>query len=209
MLKTRIKASQVTNLTDSRYFAAREVEWLGFNLDAGTENFIHPQNIKAIKEWLEGPKIVGEFGMQDSNEIKAAIDFLGLDVIQVGMYADTGSLAFQDITIIKEIVIEKDTDYYDLRSNLESDSANVDIFLLNYSKNKLSWSSIASKQNALKELCDKFKIILSIDFELDQLNEMLEKVQFYGLSLKGGEEEKVGFKSFDELDEIIDALEVE
>ena len=96
MLKTRIKASQVTNLTDSRYFAAREVEWLGFNLDAGTENFIHPQNIKAIKEWLEGPKIVGEFGMQDSNEIKAAIDFLGLDVIQVGMYADTGSLVFQD-----------------------------------------------------------------------------------------------------------------
>ena len=209
MLKTRIKASQVTNLTDARYFAAREVEWLGFNLDAGTENFIHPQNIKAIKEWLEGPKIVGEFGMQDSKEIKAAIDFLGLDVIQVGMYADTGSLAFQDITIIKEIIIEKDTDYYDLRSTLESDSANVDIFLLNYSKNKLSWSSIASKQNALKELCDRFKIILSIDFELDQLNEMLKKVQIQGLSLKGGAEEKVGYKSFDELDEIIDALEVE
>ena len=50
---------------------------------------------------------------------------------------------------------------------------------------------------------------MSIDFELDQLNEMLEKVQIHGLSLKGGEEEKVGFKSFDELDEIIDALEVE
>lgn len=209
MLKTRIKASQVTNLTDARYFAAREVEWLGFNLDAGTENFIHPQNIKAIKEWLEGPQIVGEFGMQDSSEIKAAIDFLGLDVIQVGMYADTGSLAFQDITIIKEIVIEKDTDYYELRSNLESDSPNVDIFLLNYSNNKLSWSSIASKQNALKELCSRFRIIMSIDFETDQLNEMLETVQIDGLSLKGGAEKKVGFKSFDELDEILDALEVE
>ena len=60
-----------------------------------------------------------------------------------------------------------------------------------------------------KTLCDRFKIILSIDFELDQLNEMLETVQIHGLSLKGGEEEKVGFKSFDELDEIIDALEVE
>jgi len=209
MLKTRIKASQVTNLTDARYFAAREVEWLGFNLDSGTDNFIHPQNIKAIKEWLEGPKIVGEFGMQDSNEIKAAIEFLGLDVIQVGMYSDTSSLTFQDVTIIKEIVIEKDTDYYELRSNLESDSANVDLFLLNYSTNNLTWSSIDSKQNALKELCNRFKIILSIDFEPGQLHKMLETVQIYGLNLKGGAEEKAGYKSFDELDEILDALEIE
>jgi phosphoribosylanthranilate isomerase len=209
MLKTRIKASQVTNLTDARYFAARGVEWLGFNLDAGTENFIHPQNIKAIKEWLEGPKLVGEFGMQDSSEITAAIEFLGLNVIQVGMYADTSSLNLSGVTVIKEIVIEKDTDYYDLRSVLESGSANVEIFLLNYSKNNISWSSISSKKNALKELCSRFKIILSIDFEMNQLHEILESIQIHGLNLKGGEEEKIGYKSYDELDEILDALEIE
>jgi phosphoribosylanthranilate isomerase len=207
MLKTRIKASQITNLTDARYFAARDVEWLGFNLDPGTENFIHPQNIKAIKEWLEGPKIVGEFGMQDSNEINAAIDFLNLDAVQVGMFADTSLLELKDATLIKEIVIENDTDYYDLRTTLESESSSVDIFLLNYSKNNLSWNSITSKHSTLKDLCNRFKIILSIDFELDQLNELLQTVQIHGLSLKGGEEEKVGFKSYDELDDILDALE--
>jgi len=209
MLKTKIKASQITNLTDARYFAARGVEWLGFNLDSGTENFIHPQNIKAIKEWLEGPMIVGEFGMQDSSEINAAFDFLDLDAVQVGMFADTSSLELKDATLIKEIVIENETDYYELRSTLESESANVDIFLLNYSKNNISWASLASKQNALKELCDRFKIILSIDFNLDQLTDILEAVKIHGLSLKGGEEEKVGFKSYDELDEILDALEIE
>ncbi len=209
MLKTRIKASQVTNLTDARYFAARGVEWLGFNLDSGTENFIHPQNIKAIKEWLEGPQIVGEFGMQDISEITAAIDFLNLDAIQVGMFADTSSSMLRDITVIKEIVIEKNPDYYNLRSNLEAASANVDIFLLNYSKNNLSWESISTKINTLKDLCTRFKIILSIDFELAELTEILEAVSIYGLSLKGGEEEQVGFKSFDELDEILDALEIE
>ena len=209
MLKTRIKASQITNLTDARYFAARDVEWLGFNLDAGTDNFIHPQNIKAIKEWLEGPKIVGEFGMQDSSEINAAIDFLDLDVVQVGMFADVSSLELKDALLIKEIVIEEETDYYDLRTTLESDSANVDVFLLNYSKNNLSWNDIAFKQATLKELCNRFKIILSIDFELDQLNEILETLQIHGLGLSGGEEEKVGFKSFDELDDILDALEIE
>ena len=176
MLKTRIKASQITNLTDARYFAARDVEWLGFNLDAGTDNFIHPQNIKAIKEWLEGPKIVGEFGMQDSSEINAAIDFLDLDVVQVGMFADVSSLDLKDAKLIKEIVIEQETDYYDLRTTLESDSAHVDIFLLNYSKNNISWNDIASKHQALKEICNRFKVILSIDFELDQLEEILQTI---------------------------------
>jgi phosphoribosylanthranilate isomerase len=209
MLKTRVKASQITNLTDARYFAARGVEWLGFNLDAGTENFIHPQNIKAIKEWLEGPKLVGEFGMQDNSEINAAVEFLDLDVIQVGMYSDISSLALNDVTIIKEIVVEKDADYYDLRTTLESNSANVNTFLLNYSKNNISWNSISSKKNVLKGLCEKHKIILSIDFNLNELNDILESIPIYGLSLKGGGEEKVGYKSFDELDEILDALEIE
>ena len=32
-----IKASRITNLTDARYFAAKEVDFLGFNLEEGTE----------------------------------------------------------------------------------------------------------------------------------------------------------------------------
>ena len=59
----------------------------------------------------------------------------------------------------------------------------------------------------LKELCQDFKIILSIDFQLDTLEEILD-VNLFGLNLKGGDEERVGVKSFDELDEILDALEV-
>ena len=59
----------------------------------------------------------------------------------------------------------------------------------------------------LKEICEAFKIILSIDFQKDTLDEIL-KLNLYGLNLKGGEEERVGVKSFDELDEILDALEV-
>jgi len=83
MLKLSVKASQITNLTDARYFAAREVEWLGFNLDTGSENAIPPQQISAIKEWVEGPKIVVEFGLQSPDEIKQAVDYFDLDAIQV------------------------------------------------------------------------------------------------------------------------------
>jgi len=50
MLKIKVKASQITNLTDARYFAAWEVEWLGFNFDEGSAHYIPPVEMKAIKE---------------------------------------------------------------------------------------------------------------------------------------------------------------
>lgn len=209
MLKTRVKASQITNLTDARYFAAREVEWLGFNLDAGTENFVHPLTVKSIQEWVEGPKIVGEFGLQDKNEILQTIELLKLDGIQTGMFSDTAPFVEKGIPVIKEIVIEQGLDYAELTKRLESDVRSADIFLLNYSKNKLPWSLVSLDSNALKDLCRRFKILLGIDFTPIELEDILNSLPIYGLNLKGGEEEKVGFKSFDELDEIFDMLELE
>jgi phosphoribosylanthranilate isomerase len=47
-----IKASRVTNLTDARYFAARGASYIGFNLEEGTEDYLDPIYMKAIKEWL-------------------------------------------------------------------------------------------------------------------------------------------------------------
>lgn len=209
MLKIRVKASQITNLTDARYFAAREVEWLGFNLDAGTENFVHPLTVKSIQEWVEGPKIVGEFGLQDTAEILQTVEFLNLDGIQTGMFSDALPFSDKEIPVIKEIVIERGVDYAELTKRLESDARSVDIFLLNYSKNKIPWSMVSPESNALKDMCGRFKILLGIDFTPPELEEILLALPIYGLNLKGDEEEKIGFKSFDELDEIFDLLEME
>ena len=92
MLKTNVKASSVTNLTDARYFAAWEVAWLGFNFDAGSDRYIQPQLMKAIREWVDGVKAVGEFNMQAPEEIRAAAELLALDAVQVGMFTDLSAL---------------------------------------------------------------------------------------------------------------------
>ena len=83
MLKINVKASQITNLTDARYFAAWEVKWLGFNFDSGSEHYILPQNMKAIKEWVEGVKLVGEFSFASADDINSAVELLELNVVQV------------------------------------------------------------------------------------------------------------------------------
>ena len=126
MLKTRVKASQITNLTDARYFAAWEVEWLGFNFDKGSENYIQPQVMKAIKEWVEGPKLVGEFSFASAEDIRIAKEMLGLDMVQVGMFVEEETLKALNgtcppdrrVPIIKEIVFHNEMTLTDLELSL-------------------------------------------------------------------------------------------
>lgn len=87
-----IKASRVTNLTDARYFAARNASYIGFNLEEGTEDYLDPIYMKAIREWLEGPRMVGEFGSVSPAVAAEAASFLGLDAIQINAGTLLGEL---------------------------------------------------------------------------------------------------------------------
>jgi hypothetical protein len=45
-----------------------------------------------------------------------------------------------------------------------------------------------------------------MQFEESSLQKILDDFQVYGLILRGGEEEKVGFKSYEEIDRIFDII---
>lgn len=213
MLKTKVKASSITNLTDARYFAAWEVEWLGFDLNQGSENAIPLANIKAIKEWVDGVKIVGEFSLQESSDIQAAIELLGLDAIQANMpLALEELIEVQDQEIIKEVVIEADTTESALQDYLTDYSAYANTFLLDFTKNGLDWKTVQQSDKLsleyLKTICREYQVIIGLDFNATIVEEVLETLHPYGINVRGGLEEKVGYKSFDELDEVFEAIEI-
>ncbi len=214
MLKVKVKASQITNLTDARYFAAWEVEWLGFNFDQGSEHYILPQNMKAIKEWVEGVKVVGEFPFATAEDINEAVGLLDLHAVQVGMFTEVPVLAkITAAPIIKEVVISSEVDEVSLENHLEQCAPHVAYFLLSFEKSGTTWEMLKNGESQignvlLEKLCAKYKIILSINLSQDSLDEILAIPNLHALNVKGGEEEKVGVKSFDELDEIFEALEI-
>ena len=214
MLKVKVKASQITNLTDARYFAAWEVEWLGFNFDQGSEHYILPQNMKAIKEWVEGVKVVGEFPFATAEDINEAVGLLDLHAVQVGMFTEVPVLAkITAAPIIKEVVISSEVDEVSLENHLEQCAPHVAYFLLSFEKSGTTWEMLKNGESQignvlLEKFCAKYKIILSINLSQDSLDEILAIPNLHALNVKGGEEEKVGIKSFDELDEIFEALEI-
>lgn len=213
MLKIKVLAAPITNLTDARYFAAREVEWLGFDLDPISEDFIEPRAMSAIREWVNGVKIMGIFHLAEAYEIRETLEKFALDAVLLGMAIPVETVIDLQapIAVFKEIVIEETTISLELEALLASWQPFTNGFVLNFTKNDISWAMINNgyplSVDFLTKLCDKFSIVLSVDLQAEMLNNMLKLLHLYGLCVKGGTEERVGYKSFDELDEIFDLLE--
>lgn len=215
MLTTRVKASSITNLTDARYFAAWEVEWLGFNLNIGSADYIEPHLVKAIKEWVDGVKIIGEFDLASGDHINDMVEALGLDGAQLGMF--TSLETFQELeyatTLFKEIVVERDTSEDAIRAHMTDFAPYVKAFVLNFEKNKIDISQIEAGSGITKagliNICKSYPVLLSMPVSPTDLAAFVEELTPLGLSVRGGAEEKVGYKSFDELDDLFELLEVE
>jgi phosphoribosylanthranilate isomerase len=132
-MTTLIKASRVAHLTDARYFAAKEVDYLGFNLEAGTEGYLDPMYMKAIREWVEGPKIVGEFSHTPIRVVLEASAFYGLDVVQVSARNYGADLAeLEGLEVILELEAGQAGPQFS-KTELLAFASQVDVFLFNFS----------------------------------------------------------------------------
>ena len=213
MLKIKVKAGSITNLTDARYFAAREVEWLSFPIGSG-EGLIEAIKVRAIAEWVDGVKIVGEFNFAKPEEISSLSEQIGLHAVQVGMFISQEEIKqLKGLTIIKEVMASVHLSEKELEDHLDAYANEVDFFLLNFSAAGHNWQGIESGSpypiDFLKNLCKKHLIILNLDCQKEEVHRMVNELEPFAIGINGGEEEKVGLKSFDDIDEILDELEIE
>jgi phosphoribosylanthranilate isomerase len=198
-----IKAARITNLTDARYFAAKDVAFLGFNLEEGTEGYLDPMYMKAMREWVEGPGIVGEYVHAPAEVVAEAARFFALDAVQVPIGSHGNDL---DILAGVPVLLQLEWPViaHDLLQICADKAALVAYFLLDVTA--AQWPL---HQDLLKTLCAQYPVLLNIELPTETIQTILEEVHPAGLNLSGGEEEKVGVKSFDDLDTIFDLLEQE
>lgn len=179
-LKTIVKASGITNLSDARYCAGMGVDFLGFQVSPEHPDFIPLDLYRDIRGWVTGPKFVAEIAdgaVADTDKLIAdyAPDFLELDVTSYMLLKKTPALP---------IILRLD----------QSNISTVDWAMVAYVvvDDIHIHASVASK--ILVRIQDG-RLISSI----------LEKG--LGIEVKGSQEVRPGYKDFTSLADILEQLD--
>jgi len=194
MLKTQILAAEVCNLTDARYFAAWGVDYISFNCNRGEENFIEQSSLLEIKDWIEGPKFLAYFnGLDDPSSMEEMVSKLSLQGMVLGPFTPENSIKAIDAeNLFKEFVSQ---DVEGITNGLNSEGMSA-IGLQ---------PIIKTSKNTIADYFDKEVLLDVTDLDIAVVKEIINESKC-GLVLRGGEEEKVGLKSFDFLDDVFDLL---
>ncbi len=205
-MSTLIKATRIAHLTDARYFAAKEVDFLGFNLEEGTAGYLDPMYMKAIREWVEGPKIVGEFSRTPIRVVGEAAAFYGLDAVQVSAQEYGTQLAeLEGLEVILEIAVGDQGLPFSMQE-LQGFAPFADFFLFDFSQVNVSKSTLQAETDFWRAVFALRPSLLQADIPAEDWPEIMESLGLAGISLVGGEEEQVGVKSYDEIDAIFESF---
>jgi phosphoribosylanthranilate isomerase len=203
-------ANAVTNLTDGRYFAAWNADWLGFVLDSQADNYLAPNVAAGIRGWLEGPKIVGAFGTaQPPDEVRAVAAALSLDAVQVSSDYTLADLA--GLSVFSEIDVNSTTSLEYLAAYCAKNKVLVAGFILNFAQNNIAFAQIKNNElfdyQGFINLCGQYDIWLHCNLTAADIRIIATELRLQGILLQGGAEDAVGLKSFDDLDEIMELID--
>lgn len=204
-LKTFVKISNVNNLSDARYCAGMYVNLMGFNLEHHNPNYVSPEKFREITEWLSGLEYVGEFDASHPDTILDTVRNYDIRYIQIQELAHLQMLVNTGYNIILKQPIREEKDIENLIALAPSLNDNDVVLLLESDSVELRPEYIP----LIKELAQTTVVLLGFGIQSETIEEVLEQTQVRGITLNGGDEIKPGFKDFDELADILEALELE
>ena len=204
-LKTFVKISNVTNLSDARYCAGMGVDLLGFSMDVGSADYVEPGKLDEIRGWVAGVQIVGETTTTDPELIEQLLETYQPDVLQVDEAALLPYLTTFDKPIILRVDLVQLT-LDQLNTLFQTSVTGAEYVLL---ESNGSPHLDADLKSLLQRLSTRYPILLGTGVSASNIQEILMDLPVRGIALSGGDEERPGNKEFGELMDILEALEVE
>lgn len=193
-LKTFVKISGVNNLSDARYCAGMGVNQIGFNIEENHPNYTDPQSFKELSDWVSGVDFVGEIeSVKTTGRIAEIIENYELQALQVS-----------SLELVQEALnTSKDVIFY---TNSVKEAEGV----ANQFGQELSYILLESDDTAsVAELSKKTEVVIASGFNANNLNDILSTIEPKGIALKGGDEIRPGFKDFDQMADILEALDAD
>jgi len=198
-LKIKVKAGNISHLTDARYFSAMMVDYLGFPTSEMT-----PLEIKEIIPWVSGPEMVLEFN--ESASIDSIFTYQAqteVELIQIPFKNDLEVPT--ELNCIYVHKIDNISEWEDVTTAIKT-SKNAVYHLLEFSN--ISYAELELKiKEEIKSLQNEIPLMIDIALAESDVLKFYETWPKSGLHLKGSKEDKVGQKAYDLMDAILEGLE--
>lgn len=204
-LKTLVKISNVTNLSDARYCAGMGVDMLGFSMDGDSPDYIEPKPFAEIRAWVAGVQIVGETTSSDPDVIEQLLDTYQPDILQV----NEAALLPYVSTFGKPLILQVDMSQLtldQLDTLFQTGSTGADYILL---ESKAPIHLDDDLKTLLQRLSARYPVLLGTGISVANVHSLLAELPVRGIALSGGDEEQPGNKEFGELMDILEAIEVD
>jgi phosphoribosylanthranilate isomerase len=192
-LKTFVKVSGINNLSDARYCAGMGVNQVGFEIEEGSPNYVDQQSFKEIKGWLSGVEFVGEINGSVGSIANLVKDY-GLDAIQIENMAQLPEALKTGIKVSFHSADIKIAHQAWKESNQQLEYVLFDM--------------TGSNSEEVEELAKEMPVVLASGFDGESVI-MVINASIKGISIRGGNEIRPGYKDFDEMADILEALEID
>lgn len=171
-LKTFVKISEVSNLSDARYCAGMTVNLMGFDLKKDDPAYVSPENFMELTGWLSGVEFVGEYGNASEDTIKASIRDYEIQYLQTNNPAIIP--LFPDFKRILRFDMDKVTDAKEVTSIMQKAVDDVQFFLFE------SGNGNHYKENVVNQVLDLAKdypVILGFNIDDKNVMDLVEKLK--------------------------------
>ena len=199
-LKTRVKVSGVTNLSDARYCAGMMVNYLGFNVNEQSDNFLSATDFIEISEWVSGVSFVAECENMNVEEVLEAVTNYGVTYVESDSLDVIQELIKQELKCILNIKLNQ----YNLDHWVENIPTIPGLEMVKISCEDPKLFSLI--ESSIQPDFD-FNLCKAFQIELKHIKDL--KGHWSCIEIKATSEEKPGFKDYGELMDILEELEIE
>lgn len=194
-LKTFVKINGVNNLSDARYCAGMNVNLMGFCVNPNSDGYISPEKYDEITSWTSGVEFVGELG-----------EFMGDNISNLASDYGVSYIESSNLNVLKSIGIPlKKILKVDIVNIDKSDFEDIDLIIVNKGTDDITPEEIAT----IKKVAAYNKVLIGYGVTVDNLDSLLEETNAYGIAISAGSEIRPGYKDYDELADILEALEID
>lgn len=189
-LVTKVKAANITNLSDARYCAGMGVDWIGFPAAQ-----VNPTLFSEITGWLSGPQWVVELGAQPWPVL---VDY------PTRIWQCSLSELDEALLLSGTLMVQLEAHQWKAaEARLKANSERIEAIILH----GFSGTTESEKLTAIT-IQRLFPVLIDLNNTPYALNEILDW-SVSGVQLHGGLEERPGLKDYTPLADVLERLEVD